>query len=273
MGKRNRRGLALFSLTSSGNSFVLTFILLVIISSFLLVRGFFPKSTLTDPRDNAQYELGDQEQNDSATGLQLRTLKLKQCQNAAAVDMLLDRSGSMQGNKLKQLKEAANGFVTNLTDDSIIGIQSFSSSSQLELQLADNVPISPYGSVKPLVASAINGLNAGGGTPTKSALEFSRQKLAEAIPKYPGKNFVLIFVSDGQPTPQDQNPITNPPNPADGIKSLGVTIYTIAIGADSLNNVMSGIASGPDTMFNAPTGTELKGIYDKIATRLCNKTN
>lgn len=262
----------MFNITSPGNSFVLTFIVLVVISGLLLARGFFPKSTLTNTRDNAQYELDDQEQTDSATGLQLRTLKLKQCENSAAVDMLLDRSGSMAGDKLVQLKAAANGFVSNLSDDSIIGIQSFASSNESTPQLADIIPISPYGSVKPLVASAINGLAAGGGTPTKSALEFSRQKIAEAIPKYPGKNFVFIFVSDGQPTPDTENPITNPPNPAEAIKGMGVTIYTIAIGAN-LNNVMSGIASGPDTMFNAPTGSELKSIYDKIATRLCNKVN
>jgi len=266
--KRRRGGFVLFSLTSSGNAFVLTFVGLVIISSMLLARGFFPKSTLTDTRDDAQYELDEQQQTDAATGLQLRTLKLKQCENAAAVDMLLDRSGSMEGDKMTKLKEAANGFVSNLSDDSLIGIQSFSSAG-----VSNDVPIAPYGSVKPLVASAINALRPSGQTPTKNALEYSRTILAQATAQYPDKNFVFIFVSDGLPVPDTQNPVTNPPNPADGIKSLGVTIYTIAIGADSLRNVMSGIASSPSTMFNAPTGAELKTIYDAIATRLCNRVN
>lgn len=270
MANRRRGGFMMFNITSSGNAFVLTFILLVVISSLLLTRGFFPKSTLTDTRDNnTQYELDDQQQHDSSTGLQLRTLILKQCENGAAVDMLLDRSGSMGlDNKMTKLKEAASGFASNLSDDSLIGIQSFSSSG-----ISNDVPISTYGSVKPLVASAINGLRPGGQTPTKDALEFSRGIIAAAIPQYPGKNFVFIFVSDGQPVPDTQNPVTNPPNAAEAIKGLGVTIYTIAIGADPLGNVMSSIASGPDTMFNAPTGSELKGIYEKIATRLCKKAN
>ena len=258
--------------------FVITFVSLVIISSLLLARGFFPKSTLTDPKDNTQYELDDQEQTDSATGLQLRTLKLKECKNAVAVDMLLDRSASMQEqNKMTKLKEAANGFTSNLSDNSLIGIQSFSSSG-----ISNDVPISLYASVKPLVGSAINGLRPSGATPTKDALEFTQKILADAVQKYPGKNFVLIFVSDGAPCPgvgcpeapgANQDPALYTPNPASEIKSLGVTIYTIAIGTDSLNSVMSGIASSPDTMFNAPTGAELKSIYDKIATRLCNKVN
>lgn len=257
----------------SAKFIVFAFIGLAIGAAVLLTRGVLPKSTLTPPEATGDLEIVVEDPGSGEKGLQLRTIKFKECSQTSATVMMLDRSGSMDTppTKMASLKEAASNYASNLSDDSIIGIQSFDSGS-----ITEDVKVKPYGEVKAQVAAAIAALTPRGQTPTRRALMVSRDILKQAVIDYPDKNFSYVFVSDGRPVdgsgkdPNSEYPDAVPPNPADEIKALGVTVYTIAIGADAFPDVMRMIASGPETMFSTPTGAELKDIYKKIATRQCS---
>ncbi len=259
----------------SAKFMVLAFILLAVGAAVLLTRGVLPKSTLSDPGETGDIEVIVEEPSaEGDRGLQLRTIKFKECSQTSATVMMLDRSGSM-GNpitKMASLKEAALGYTSNLSDESIIGIHSFDTIARVE-----EVKVSRYGDVKAEVAAKISALTPRDATPTRDALFFSKTILEKAVTDYPDKQFSYIFVSDGRPVdgsnkdPNSQYPNAAVPNPADEIKALGVTVYTIAIGADAFPDVMRTIATGPETMFSTPTGAELKDIYKKIATRQCNE--
>lgn len=272
----NKKGGYGINLTSGGTPFLLGFIALAVGFGLLFTRGITPSSTLTSPGDQSEYEIVP-ETPVPGQGLQLKTLKFKACSQTAAVDMLLDRSGSMSGSKMDQLKAAATTFTANLSDDSIVGIQSFSSFSPGDNNITNDVPIGRYGDIKPQVTRAISSLRAFGNTPTRDALTFSLNLLTQAVPKYPDKKFAFIFVSDGEPVPGqgqdgDEDPRDGGTNPASSIRALGVTVYTIAIGANSttMQQVMSSIASGPDKQFYAPSGSELQNIYKQIASKICD---
>jgi len=259
----------------SAKFMILAFILLAVGAAVLLTRGVLPKSTLSDPGETGDIEVIVEEPSaEGDKGLQLRTIKFKECSQTSATVMMLDRSGSM-GNpptKMASLKEAALSYTSNLSDESIIGIHSFDTIARVE-----EVKVSRYGDVKAEVAAKISALTPRDATPTRDALFFSKTILEKAVTDYPDKQFSYIFVSDGRPVdgsgkdPNSQYPNITSPNPADEIKALGVTVYTIAIGADAFPDVMRTIATGPETMFSTPTGAELKDIYKKIATRQCNE--
>lgn len=266
-----------------GSSTAMIILLVIIIGSILFVAGPFPRfstlpqsgidptqQTLTNPR------IATQSAGNNTNGLQLKTLDFQSCSANAAVDMELDVSGSMAqrtgiftGNsKINNLKTAVKSFLGNMGDQSIIGIQTFDSVNPQRVL----VPISLYKDVKGTINSKIDSLTPGGQTPTATALRFSEGVLKDAQAKYPDKKIVFIFVSDGLPVPTTQDPRnpSNAPNPADEIKKAGFTIYTIAVGKDSgLNNLMTSIASSPETAFQAPTSDELTKIYQQIGGKIC----
>ena len=264
-----------------GEANVFIILAIIIAASFFLVGGLSPKinQTATSPEEGAP------EMSSSTPGernsLQLETLKFsKKCSEQITLDLLLDRTGSMNSNtptgqtKIARLKEAVLALTEGLSDLSIIGIQSFNSQTR-----TDDVPISYYRDVKEVIPSRVNALNAGGQTPTHDALVFSLDKLREAIPRFPGRQFNFILVSDGQPVPDSQNPRDSrwPTNPADEIKNLGVNVYTLGIFTSGqasnpkLAELLKSIASKPENYYEAQTGDQTTKLLEVISARICDQ--
>lgn len=278
-----------------GFSTLTILILIVIIGSVFLVGGVIPKELGPLPKDRTEVVLdtsssGSAKQKES---LQLQTLKFKECASTATVDLLLDRSGSMEyktpsnAQKIDRLKEAVMALTGKFTDDSIIGVQSFSSSGTtppLTNNFRNDVPVSYFRDVKSTFADHINALQPNGGTPTHDALQFSYDILKEALPKYPDRKFNFIFVSDGAPCPgvgcqgtpgQNQDPRLYTPNPAQEIKDLGVNVYSLAIyDSDKANqqdfeNLMKDVASKPENYFAANSADDTTRLLTSIVEKIC----
>lgn len=253
----------------------------VIIGSILLVSGIGPKYQITPKDPNAGGFVPDiEDKTINEKSLQLKTIKFKKCESTAAVDFLLDRTGSMSDSapdgqrKLDKLKEATLTFVNSLSDDSVLGIQTFSSSG-----ITDDVPIALFRDNKAVAESKIKSLQAMGQTPTTDALRFSLNKLKEGQSKFNDRQMNFIFVSDGEPVPNDQDPRLpqNNPDPSQEIKNLGITIYTIGIldanqiRKGRVQELLKHIASSPEKSFIAPDGNQLVEIYNQIRFELCKK--
>lgn len=256
-----------------GDAMITVILAIVVIAGVFLAGGALPRQS-RDTQDLSSEAVIDEDSLASSTNgnqLQLKTLKFKKCSSVAAVTMMLDRSGSMSGKKIQTLKEATLSFTSNFADESVIGIQSFNTAD-----IREDVPVSYYKNVKDLIIQKVNALEPGSTTPTYGALQFSRDILTDAIPKFPGKSFNYIFLSDGLPVPPEtQDPRDYTPNPADEIKAMGVTIFTIGIfgAADSGpgGELLKSIASDPSYYFSTPTGDDLSRIYEAIGTKICNK--
>lgn len=108
--------------------------------------------------------------------------------DADFVHFLVDVSGSMGGAKLAQAKEALLSVGPSLGSESRVGLRKFAGSCGSPGELL--VPISDF--EEQSFNSAVNGLSAGGGTPTSAALTL-------AVTDFPSSstNRTLVLIADG----------------------------------------------------------------------------
>lgn len=284
------------NLTAPGTIITLGFIALAIGMGVLLSRGVVPSSPLSDPGETGDIELViETPVPDPDGGLQLETLKFRECGSKAAVGLLVDRSGSMQGKKMNDLHAALTSFVGGLSNESVIGMSSFSSNDG-SIAVREDVPFSRYGDAKTQTGLAIRRLAAFGATNTRTAFLFMRDKILAAKEAYPEQEFALIFLSDGIPevNPADCSSGRNyngrcfansmdptlPPSVPQEIKDAGIRIFSIAIydansSADNfflpdMRAMMTKIATDASSYYETPDSGKLKEIYKSIAQKICN---
>jgi hypothetical protein len=198
------------------NLFILTILGLAIVLGFLFVGGLTPGENfkLTKYSDTAFYTPSNSNQQvENQRGLQLSLIKLENCSSTVAVDFLVDRSGSMgfnEGKKITNLRNAILSFKNKLTDQSIIGLQAFSSTAAYsadwngicnpgDLPWCNLIAPSYYKDVKNSIHKTVCGLTASGATFTRDAFAETEKVLSDAKQKYPNYKFALIFISDGIP--------------------------------------------------------------------------
>lgn len=183
--------------------------------------------------------------------------------NPCDIVMILDRSGSMAGSPIANLKKGAKKFIEIIdesTDDSQdghigngsrIGIVSFSSSATKDTGLITSVDE---------LNTAVNALHANGST--NHADSFSKA-LSLFDPSSANAKIIVMF-TDGKTTAGvDPAPI------AAAAKSQGVIIYCIGLlGNTGLDeNALKDWASDPDSAYVAitPDDTELEKIFEELA--------
>ena len=171
------------------------------------------------------------------------------------VDVLLviDRSGSMQGQPLIDEKAAAQNFV-DLMDfaQDQVGLVSFSDNGTLDqsLTLDGNV-----------VKSAIASLDSGGYTNMTEALVLAQAELTSERHDTTARP-VILFMSDGVPAGGDTAALALAA--AQEAKDAGTRIFTIGLGSVD-TNLMRQLASEPGDYYFAPASADLNAIYHAIA--------
>ncbi len=157
----------------------------------------------------------------------------------ADVSLVIDRSGSMNGDKIQTARDGATRLVENMTTQDQSGLVSFASSATLDKSLSfDHAH----------TISEIGDLVAGGGTNIGSGIDLSVNDFANngrtsARP-------IMIVLSDGL---SSGDTIAS----ADAAKAQGIEIFSIALGSDADHATMEAIASEPtEDHFFAPANTE-----------------
>lgn len=179
--------------------------------------------------------------------------------------LVLDTSGSMAGQKLTSLKNAANNFIDatadaneglDQSDQSRISIVTFASGSNVRQQLnyVTDQNAQQY-------KNTINELRANGATWAEAGLETAQNQL-NSHPRQDAQK-VVIFFTDGEPNHQsgfDNDVAAEAINTALAMKESGTTIYSIGVmsGADAsetddegFNEYMNAVSS------NFPSATAL----------------
>ena len=89
--------------------------------------------------------------------------------------LVLDRSTSMKGGRLQQVKEAARFIVERMEPDDVLSLVAFSDRAHLVLQGA-------HGIDKAAARTAINSIQSGGGTEILQGLQLGLNRVREILP-------------------------------------------------------------------------------------------
>lgn len=186
--------------------------------------------------------------------------------NPTDIVLVLDRSGSMTGSPLANLKLGANTFIdlideaTDSTKDgqigsgSRMGVVSFSSTAVANTQLITSVDA---------LKAAVDGLSAGGSTNHADAFAKATQLFDPASPNAK----VMVLFTDGNTT------IGAPPAPvAAAARAQGIIIYCIGlIGSDGLDiSALNNWATDPDASHVAvtPDAADLEELFAELAANI-----
>ncbi|WP_232380093.1 vWA domain-containing protein [Polyangium fumosum] len=184
-----------------------------------------------------------------------------------SVHLVLDVSGSMQGESIKQAREAASALVDKLAPSDDFSLVTFSTDAEVK------IPDGPVGARREAIKKVIAEIKEGGGTNISSGLELGyAQAETKSIPEDAVK--VVLLLSDGRANSGIKS--------ASGISKLaldafqkGIQTSTFGLGADYDGALMSAIAEDGaggyyylrDAAQIAPAlGTELDKRLDPAAT-------
>ena len=171
--------------------------------------------------------------------------------------LVVDRSGSMRGQKFADLITAINIFTTTLDEtpvDEQVGLASYNNRSSEDVDLTANLAD---------ITAALAALPVGGFTSISRGMAAG----AEIMNRSRSPEFVertLIVMTDGR-----HNRGPEPAGVATLLAADGVTIHTITFGADADLGRMVDVASiGNGQHFHADNGADLAEIYREIALTL-----
>jgi Mg-chelatase subunit ChlD len=171
--------------------------------------------------------------------------------------LVVDRSGSMAGQKFADLVDAIGTFTATLDEtpvDEKVGLASYSEFATEDVGLTGNLT---------LISNAIARLPVGGFTSISRGMTSGKK----VMKKSRGEEFVertLIVMTDGR-----HNRGPEPRGIAEDLAAAGVTIHTITFGADADRKRMNEIADiGGGRHFHADNGLELEQVYREIALTL-----
>lgn len=174
------------------------------------------------------------------------------------VVLVMDKSGSMTGQKMDDAKNAAMYFCSllyfNLDQSSLV---SFSSTADLDQELTpDHIN----------TMTAILRLVAEGGTAIGSGINVAQGELT-SLRRRPEAEPVIVLLSDGRNT-RGPDPIVE----ANIAKNQGTTIYAIGLGSGVNELLLKEIASDPDSeyYYYAPTSADLDSIYGRVHGHISN---
>lgn len=180
--------------------------------------------------------------------------------------LILDRSGSMAGSPLANLKKGAKKFIDiideatdgsqdgNIGSGSRIGIVSFSDTATQNTQLITSVAA---------LKTAVDSLSAGGSTNHADAFT----KATELFNPQSTNARVMVMFTDGKTTAgPNPNPI------AAAARAAGIIIYCIGlVGADGIDvSVLNEWATDPDTSHVAvtPDDAQLEDLFADLAANI-----
>lgn len=145
---------------------------------------------------------------------------------SSALALVIDRSGSMAGQKIEVCKSAAIATTELLSSKDYIGVYAFDSQSH------DIVPMTKVTSTSS-IANQIAVVGSGGGTNIYPAMMSAR----EALGKVKAKIKHMIVLTDGQTSGQGYQAL------ASQCQAEGITISTVAVGAGAQIGLLQTIAA------------------------------
>ena len=171
------------------------------------------------------------------------------------IALVIDCSGSMAGDEIRDAKNAAVQFLKDIDPSWRVGLVSFGGSlAKIEMALTQNFEA---------LRRAIRGIEIRGSTPMTQAIEVTRKELLNS------RNVnVLILLTDGYP----DHPWAALPE-AELAKEKGIRIITIGVGYGVDSDYLKQIASTPEDYYFVEESVQLESIFTTVASRLVTESS
>jgi Ca-activated chloride channel family protein len=186
-----------------------------------------------------------------------------QTKKKATIIMLLDTSGSMEGDKIKNAIASSVNFVKRLDPNDEIFVLGFGSNGVYDLGGGR------AGDVSETLAKGLEGLYASGKTPLYDAVCSAMDKVTQVQTDHTAQNekrlYGIVLLSDGQDTSsqKSQNQMFNClPN---GEDVSGTKVFTIAYGEDADADLMLRIANRTNGKTFTGDPESIETIYNAIS--------
>ena len=171
-----------------------------------------------------------------------------------AIAVVLDRSGSMAGDKIRQARRAAKALVRRLSDDDRLAIITYATDYLVDL------PLTPVRGQRSHIQRIIDDIQDGGGTNLSGGLQAGLDALRRA---QDARIRRLILLSDGNANHGVIDPTVIAQIAADA-RLRGVTISTLGVGLDFNEDLMTLIAqSGAGGYYYARNAGAIAAAFEK----------
>lgn len=182
----------------------------------------------------------------SDTGMEIKEFTVvENKKEPLAICFVLDRSTSMYGEPLANVKEATHSFLLNTDNEISVSLVSFGTTAKIECPLMD----SAYA-----VSTQVDKVAINGGTNISSGLVAG----AETLKEYEGKK-VIILLSDGEDGfPSGMQGALNQ------LSSQDIVVHTIGLPGCDEDYLMDISTKSGGTYFAAEDSTAVKAIYEEI---------
>ncbi len=179
---------------------------------------------------------------------------LADVQTTLSLTVVIDRSGSMAGDKLAFVKAGLHALAEQLPKGTRLGLISFSS----DVQVSFAPQVIDASNIQDLHA-AIDTLVADGGTNIFQALDQAKSACQATPTGFEQKR--ILFLSDGLPTVGTTGPASIWGQVTDAV-ALGCSISSVGVGLDFSPSLMNGIAQkGNGTAWFLPDATAAKEVF------------
>ncbi len=179
---------------------------------------------------------------------------------------ILDKSGSMGGNKIEQARTAFNSMIETLRPNDLFNVVAFDN----EISTLWVEPHSASASSIEEAQTWVNNIQPGGAT------NFHGAMMAGLDTMTTGDNVkAILMLSDGLPTAGETTTTLGILTAVDAANDLGVSISAVAFGSDSDENLMANLAAQNDGFFvfiqpTADAAAELVQFYYEFATPIAS---
>lgn len=169
--------------------------------------------------------------------------------------MLLDVSGSMEGDKIANLREAAAQFINQMGQDDYITLITFSDSVVI---FAEHVQVSQW---RNQVTSTIETLQASGNTALYDAISVAAMVIDRSTSS--DTTNAIILLTDGLDTASVKTSFDD--ELLNRVGAHNTTVFTIAYGSDADENLLYRLAIAANGNFFRGTEANIISIYDEMS--------
>jgi Ca-activated chloride channel family protein len=169
--------------------------------------------------------------------------------------MLLDVSGSMEGDKISNLRRAAAQFINQMGEDDYITLITFSDSVMI---FAEHVPVGDW---RNEVVNTIDSLHASGNTALYDAIDEAAAVIARSTSA--DTTNAIIVLSDGLDTASIRTSFDDAL--LERAAAHNTTVFAIAYGSDADENLLYRLAISANGNFFRGTEANIISIYDEMS--------